>query len=92
MTNHHDDLQQYLIGLTSLARFERGAATFVVGQDGALAHVATVVTVRMETGESIEAFHARFRRMYHLQPGDEIELLNNGGRCDTVRLTIHARD
>lgn len=84
-------LQRFLAGLVDLVRFERGTSTFVVDDAGDLVHTGTVVTIKMAQGESLEAFHHRVRRDYGLRKGDQIEVLNNGGRCDTMRLTLLPR-
>lgn len=84
-------LQRFLTGLVDLVRFHQGTAAFEIDAAGDLVHTGTVVTVKMHAGESIEAFHARFRRDYDLRPGDRVEVLNNRGTCDTVRLTLQPR-
>ena len=84
-------LQRFLSGLATLARFERGTATFVVGDEGEFIHEETVVTIKLGHGESLEAFHQRLRRDHGLQKGDRIEILNNGGHCDTARLSLRPR-
>lgn len=84
-------LQRFLSGLATLARFERGTAAFTVDDAGDLVPGETVVTMKMAAGESLEDFHQRLRRDYSLRKGDRIEILNNGGRCDTARLTLLPR-
>lgn len=75
----------FIQAILELLGHERGHAAFVVGEDGELLHIETVTTVKMEAGESLERFHARLRAL--AQPGDRIEILNNGGRCDTARIS-----
>ena len=84
-------LQRFLTGIATLARFERGTARFVVDGDGEFVPEETVVTIKLERGEDLDGFHQRLRRDYGLRPGDKIEILNNGGRCDTARLTLRPR-
>jgi hypothetical protein len=84
-------LQRFLAGLAALARFDRGTAAFEVDEAGELVPAGTVVTIKMERNESLEAFHQRLRRDYGLQRGDRIEILNNGGRVDTARLVLQPR-
>lgn len=74
--------------LETLFGFQRGHASFIVGDDDELRHDGTVVTVKMQPGESLEAFHVRMRRDHGLRKGDKIELLNNDGKVDTARLTL----
>lgn len=81
----------FLGGLAQLSRFRRGHAAYEVDEAGDLVHAETVVTVRLGEGEDLEDFHRRLRRDYGLQKGDRIEILNNDGRCDTVRLTLRPR-
>jgi hypothetical protein len=76
-----------LQAILELLRFERGHATFVVGDDGELTHQETVTTVKMERGETIDAFVARMKQDQVWRAGDTVEFLNNGGRCDTARIT-----
>lgn len=78
--------------ILDLLRFERGHSTFIVGEDGdTWLHQATVVTVKMERGETVEGFHARIRREFALHKGDTIDILNNGGKADTARITMLPR-
>lgn len=81
----------FLGGLATLKRFERGHAAFEINDEGDLVHAETVVTVKMQDREGLEVFHQRLRRDYGLRKGDKIEILNNGGKCDTVRLTLAPR-
>lgn len=74
-----------------LMSFHSGRAVFRFDDAGDLAHVENVVTVKMNPGESIEAFIARLRREYDWRPGDELELLNNGGKLDVARITRKSR-
>lgn len=64
-----------------------GAAQYEVNDAGELVHARTVITVKMDKGETIEAFVARLRREYDWQRGDTLELLSNNGRLDTARIT-----
>lgn len=77
----------FIQAILDLCRFERGHATFTVSADGELEHTGTVTTVKMKSGETLQEFHVRLRTACGLQPGDTIELLNNGGKCDTARIT-----
>jgi hypothetical protein len=81
-------IRQVLLGLL---RFDRGHSTFVVGDDEELVYQETVATVKMNKGETIEQFHTRIRAEYDLRRGDRIEILNNGGRVDTARITLLPR-
>lgn len=71
--------------VADLLRFHSGRAVFVVGADGALAHRETVATVERRKGESEEAFIDRL--LVACKPGDDLELLNNGGQATVARLT-----
>lgn len=81
-------IRQVILGLL---RFDRGHSTFVVGDDDQLVYEQTVATVQMKRGETIEQFHTRIRSEYDLRRGDKIEILNNGGRVDTARITLLPR-
>lgn len=86
-----DSYHNFLSGVASLSRFERGSAAYEVDENGDLVHTATVVTVKMHPGEDLFAFHQRLRRDHGFRQGDTMELLNNGGKCDTARLTLAPR-
>lgn len=81
----------FLHGVAALSRFERGTASYEVNDEGDLVLVGTVTTVKMLVDEDLYAFHQRLRRDYGFQKGDQLEILNNGGKCDTVRLTLAPR-
>ena len=83
--------QRFLRGLADLLKFGYGASTFIVSADGEFVHTGTVITVKQDKGESLEAFHLRLRRDYGLQPGDTIDILSNGGKADTAKLTLRPR-
>lgn len=83
--------QRFVRGLSDLLRSGYGSSTFVVSPDGDFVHTGTVLTVKMEKGETLETFHIRLRRDYGLQPGDTIDILSNGGKADTAKLTLRPR-
>lgn len=62
-----------------------GKARFRVDEDGVVAHVATVFTIKMDPGESPEQFIRRV--LAHKQPGDEIEISSEGGKLNVARIT-----
>lgn len=80
---------RFIQALLDLLSHERGHALFEVDDDGELRHVETVYTIRLGKHESLDHFHERLREI--ARPGDRIELLNNGGACDTARITRPAR-
>jgi len=79
------DFRQVLLKLLG---FDRGSARFVIGDDGELVYQETTATVQMKRGETVEAFHVRIRQEHQLRKGDTIEILNNGGKVDTARITM----
>lgn len=83
--------QRFVGSLTDLLKAGHGHASFVIDEAGELAHTATVVTVQMTKGETLESFHQRLRRDFGLRPGDTIEILDNRGRVDTARLHLRPR-
>ena len=74
-----------------MLKFGYGTSTFVVSSEGEFVHTSTVITVKQDKGESLEAFHLRLRRDFGLQPGDTIEILSNGNKADTARLNLRPR-
>ncbi len=91
MSSDQASFHNFLTGVAALSRFERGTAAYVVNDAGELVLAETVTTVKMLPHEDLYAFHQRLRRDYGLQRGDRIEILNNGGTCDTARLTLAPR-
>lgn len=83
--------EQFKRALANLFQAGHGTTHFTVGADGELVPGETVITVKQQPGESLEAFHQRFRRDYGLRPGDQVEILNSNGRTDTVRLHLQPR-
>lgn len=81
--------QQFVGALADLARFGYGTSTFTVNDAGELEHAGTVITLKIEKGESLESFHARIRGQ--VQKGDTIEIVSTAGRLDTARLTLQPR-
>lgn len=81
-------LPDFRQAILKLLRFDRGHSTFVIGDDDQLVYQQTVATVQMKRGETIENFHQRIRQEYELHAGDTIEILNNGGKVDTARITM----
>jgi len=66
-----------------------GYAQFVVGNDGSLAHAATVITVEPKVGESEAAFLSRLQTEYELQPGDDVKIRSHGKKIKVAEITIH---
>lgn len=77
--------------LQSSSSQTRGYASFEVDAAGDLVPTYQHITVTAHKGETLEAFHMRFRREFGLRPGDQVEILDNGGRLDTVRLKLLPR-
>jgi hypothetical protein len=84
-------LTSVLTALRDLLGFGYGNARFAVNDAGDLVHTGTVVTVKMRSGEPIEAFLVRLRADYDLRKGDEIEIGSDGGKLNVARITRQPR-
>lgn len=73
--------------LAYLLLFRRGHTAFRVSPSGDLEPQTTVVTEKQRPGESFDAMVERLRTAGAWQPGDTVEVLNNDGRLDTIRIT-----
>jgi uncharacterized phosphosugar-binding protein len=75
----------------SLFGFGYGHARFEVNEKGEWVEAATVITVKMDRHETIEAFIKRLETDYDRRPGDALEIISNGGRLDVARITRQPR-
>lgn len=82
-----NSLNSIALGLADLGRFERGHATFELGDDDEVTYTGTEATVKMREGESLPDFFKRLRAEHGLRKGDAVQLINNGrGQLDTARV------
>jgi len=88
-TTMHTSTGGVLEALKRLLKEGFGYAQFTVGNDGHLAHAATVITVEPKVGESEAAFLARIERDYELQPGDDVKIRSHGKKIKIAEITIH---
>lgn len=77
--------------ILALFAFGYGHARYVVNDAGELEHQATVISVRMQPRETIEAFLVRLKAEYGWRPGDTLEIVSNGGRLDVAKITFQPR-
>lgn len=68
-----------------------GTAEFLVDQDGNLIHVESVFTVQLGKGESMADFIARAKIEGTWQYGDRIQMPNQNGKMDFVRIIRPAK-
>jgi hypothetical protein len=73
--------------IADLLGFGYGNARFEVSDTGELIHTSTVVTVKMKPGEDPAVFLARLRADYDWQKGDTLEIMSEGGKLNTARIT-----
>lgn len=68
-----------------------GTAEFLVDEQGNLIHVESIFTVQLGKNESMADFIARARLEGTWQHGDRIQIPNQNGRMDFVRIIRPAK-
>lgn len=69
-----------------------GHTLYDVSPTGELQHRESVLTVKMQRDENIDAFIARLKAEQLWQPGDTVEFISNAGKLDVVKITRRRND